>query len=407
METHQNKKPWLHGISNSVAETPFDDSHASIVTKIASGSPASELDIKPNDYLVTIDNKYSSSIKLEEYLPEKTGTVTYLFYNSQKKMYTEIKTDTTPLGILLESTTVGIVNRYKTHGFDGWEEFDLLWSREAWDALETLCDEATSDGLFTRIIRLFKKYYGESAEILYRGAVFFEKGDPQQGMNYIGRFINTQMRSHVTSLHTIAYFYAALWAKMCDDENEYQRWLQLADRYNRGRFDRVTREVVANAKFSIAVAENWVHEPFPVMYELPLHEGEHGISLKKALAQLDDNMLQPICMLPWYRSNGPYNDIMLSYRGMYNSVKDIMAPLHVLLQPTGYSHDYWLENETKIREEGIPLVLLEDAEDHIGETLDQPCTPLCYVLNKEGTIVYEGSLDNHYEFWHAASMGKM
>lgn len=78
-----------------------------------------------------------------------------------------------------------------------------------------------------------------------------------------------------------------------------------------------------------------------------------------------------------------------------------MLPLHIILDTvvTKPGNEWRLHNENLCRENRIPFELLHDPESSVSESLALEFSPVFYILDKNGKIVYDGNLKTAFEYW--------
>lgn len=380
----------------------FDETYSQEILKVAHNSPAEALGLKKGDYIVEINGEHASEFDLYEYYARATE-IAYKFYSSEDNQYISISLDSVPLGVIIEPSTKGIVNRYTQGNFYSWSDFEILWRRRNWDALYTASVACSNDGLLERFVRLFKKNYNKSAEILYKGAALFELDQPEEGIELIGEFINEHMHQHELTSRAIAYYYAAKWAELVEDKEEYEYWLEQANECNGGKFDRITQEVAIKNGDEPSVRYQWLNKTFPVLYKLNDINTNRVISLEETLENMKDDELLPICAMPSYRGNGPYDYAMSVYRNIYNFISHKIKPMHVLTNVLEKRADreWWYYNEEQAIATGVPLNILYDENSEVFDVLDNDSTPVFYFVNNKGVILYEGKLGKDYHYWES------
>lgn len=387
-------------IKTEALTSSFDETYSQQILKVARNSPAELLGLKEGDYIVEINGNHASDIELYEYYA-RANAIDYKFYSILSNKYISISLDSVPLGVIIEPSTKGIVNRYTQGNFYNWSDFEILWKRRSWNALFTASVAVSNDGLLDRFIRLFKKNYNISAETLFKGAALFELDEPEEGIELIGNFINEHMQNHELSNRAIAFYYAAKWAELVEDKEEYECWLEEANQCNGGKFERINQEVAIKNGGVPSVRYQWCNKHFPVSYKLNDINTNKVISLEETLESMKDDELLPICAMPSYRGNGPYDYAMCVYRNIYNYISHKMRPMHVLTDVLEKRADreWWYYNEERALATGIPINILYDEDSEIFDVLDNDSTPVFYLLNNNGVVLYEGKLGEDFHYW--------
>ena len=378
----------------------FDETYSQQILKVARNSPAGLIGLKEGDYIVGINGHHASDIDLNEYYARATA-IDYQFYSSEDNQYISISLDSVPLGVITEPSTKGIVNRYTQGSFYGWSDFEILWKRRSWDALYTASVAVSNDDLIDRFIRLFKNNYNISAEVLFKGAALFELDEPEDGIDLISIFINKHMHQHELSNRAIAFYYAAKWAELVENKEDYEYWLEKANQCNGGKFDRISQEVAIKNGGELSVRYHWLNKTFPYLYKCNDINSNEVISLEETLENMKDDELLPICAMPSYRGNGPYDYAMSVYRSIYSYLSDKLKPMHVLTDVLEKRKDreWWWNNENQAIAAGVPFHILYNEEREIFDVLDNDSTPVFYFINNKGLVLYEGKLVEDYYYW--------
>jgi len=220
----------------------FNNRDAHLIVDVAVGSPAAYIGLSTGDYLVSINGQQAIGDTLE-FLVADNSHVEYQFYSKAQHALINVTTSRLPLGFLHEPSSSGVVERYRREGFSGWDEFRLLWERRNWDHLLEISQLEPKYGVVVKLLSMFSKDFGKSAEILFRGAALYELGEEQAGIEDISWFIDNELSNHESYAHAIAYFYASRWSALTDNVEDSKKWLSAANHSNRGHLARITQEV--------------------------------------------------------------------------------------------------------------------------------------------------------------------
>ncbi|WP_445364526.1 PDZ domain-containing protein [Microbulbifer sp. ANSA003] len=378
----------------------IDNSNASIIVNVAKNSPADSIGLKKGDFILSFNGE--PLIAQDEIdLTYGRGTVNYRFYSRGDHTILNVKASPVPLGVITEPSSNYILKELKTGSFPGWEGFRLLWKRRDWERLLEASEATYSDTSISRIIRKAFKNFGKNAGMLYKGASLFETNREKEGIHLISDFIDNQLSSYETFEHAIAYFYASKWCELRGDKEGIEHWLLASDRSNAGEFERISQETYLKGFDPAPKRYKWINKEFPSSYIFENIGSGGTTSLTESLARLDASQLLPVCVMPFYRGNGPYNDALGCYGSMFEYISDKIAPMHVIMDsPKKEEGEEWrYENEEKLINNGVPFELLYDPESSISKSLDLEYSPVFYLLNQEGFIVYEGALRKAYDYW--------
>ncbi len=401
MREHLDFENWPISQSVEKLTEEFDGRYAALIVKVADCSPASHIGLSAGDYLVSVNQQPVIKINLLEFLTEGSGGVDYRFYSHSQRSYINVTTNRCPLGFTHEPSSVGIVERYKQDGFSGWEDFELLWKRRNWEYLLQISSDSWALRALSTILGKFSSEFGKSAEVLFKGAALYELGHEEDGMREISWFINNELDNHESYMHAIAYFYAAKWCELLEDIDGCKEWLSAANRSNSGRLDRISQEVYLK-KFELPSEDtHWEGQQFPAMFSLETIDKTARHKLADILASMSNEERLPVCVMPGYRGNGPYNESMLCYRAMYRYFSHRLRPIHVLTDELNKRPDrqWWYENEEAAIDQNIPVIILHDEKRAVADSLENDFTPIFYLLDNTGKIVSEGNFSEPFDYW--------
>lgn len=391
---------WSHRIESERVEGDFDDSNASIIVKVARNSPAESIGLNSGDYVITINNEAMMS-QADLDIIEDIEKTKYKFYSKESHNYIDIEIDPLPLGIVAEPSTKNILLNQKNGDFTNWGVFRLLWKRREWDALYQASKTIYLDNTAARIIRKVFKNYFENAGMLYRGVAEYELGNEEYGIELISRFIDKHLYSYESYEHAIAFFYAAKWCELIGDEDDIEHWLSEADRSNNGTFERITQEVYLKGLEPYPSRYHLHGEQFPANDLLVKLDSSDTVTIHNYLFDMNKGELLPICVMPSYRGNGPYNDALGCYASIYQYISNRLLPLKVILDTTELAkgEEWRCSNEEYIKENNIGIELLFDEDSVISKVLKLEFSPVFFILNQDGRIVYEGTLRHGFDYW--------
>lgn len=394
-------QPWKAVQSTRPATAGVDDVNAAIISLVAEGSPAQKLGLKAHDRLISIDGQpFTEQEDLD--LTFRDSTVTYEFYIRASSTILSIEIDPVPIGIVAAPSSHNLLESLRTDNFPGWEAFHILWKRRDWNILLEASEKAYSNNGISKIIRKAFKNFGKNPGMLYVGIALYEMDREEEGINIIIDFMNSIMNTCDTHEQALAYFYLSHWYGLIGHEEASIEYLKEADRDNANYFERISHEVYLKEIPPYVERYKWKGATFPIMYDLSVLQDEHeDISLEHALRRLNDNQLLPVCVMPSYRDNGPYNTAMSCYLSMYHYIADHVAPMHIILDElvTKPGNEWRLTGENSCKKHGVPFHLLHDPYRSVSRALALEFSPVFYFLDKSGTIVYDGNLKTGADYW--------
>lgn len=367
---------------------------ALVIKSISRLSPGAQLDIEVGDFLLSVNNKPAANIDLRDELLKKQS-LEYLFFREKKDDFYLVKTKSVHLALDMEATSEAIVNFASPFRYHNWSQLKILWEREDWASLLRASDKKKFLlVLLNLLMRLFNSSFCTPAE-LFKGVALFELGQVDKGIKLINRFIEHGLSNHESFTHAIAYFYLSKWYKSINKIEQHERYLDYASQSNAGEFELISREYENYFNQEEAPKNKWEGKSFPRFDDLKYLQEAGKVDLPSIIENIPEKKYLPICVMPGYRANGPYDNTMHSYRSMYSWVQAWMLPIHVIYGE-GNEADipaWWKDNELKAIEEKIPLVQLLDSNNQVFQELNIYFSPHFYIISSKGMVVYEGSLE--------------
>ncbi len=102
-----------------------------------------------------------------------------------------------------------------------------------------------------------------------------------------------------------------------------------------------------------------------------------------------------IVVLAWLNRDCPFVQRHLK-ANTFNNLNAKYSDKGVILLGIDSSHTHTTEGNAKtVAEFGFTFPLLNDAKGSVGHTYDAKTTPEVYIVNKDGTLVYQGGIDNN------------
>ena len=102
-----------------------------------------------------------------------------------------------------------------------------------------------------------------------------------------------------------------------------------------------------------------------------------------------------IVVLAWLNRDCPFVQRHLK-ANTFNNLNAKYADKGVVLLAIDSSHTHTTEGNAKtVKEFAFPFPLLNDAKGSVGHLYDAKTTPEVYIVNKDGTLVYQGGIDNN------------
>ena len=193
MDSKTKNQSWLIDLAEQKLDGEFNQPYANLIVKVAANSPASEIGLEAGDSLVSVDGAQASTTELMQKLVQPQDSIRYQFYSHGRHVYLNVVASKIPLGIVTEPGSAAIVEQYR-EDFPGYDGLRTLWDRQNWEMLREASEELSLNHWVFRLIKIFKKDFGKSAETLFLGAAKFELGDPAAGMELISWFIDNELQ---------------------------------------------------------------------------------------------------------------------------------------------------------------------------------------------------------------------
>lgn len=360
-----------------------------IVKKIASHGVAAQAGVAQKDFLSAVDGQPAARLSPRLHTT-RAEQRTYTFYSRPRHELIELLATGVEVGVLLEPTTPAIRATYVPTNPDP-TALEILWAGRDWEALLDLSAKTLAAG----------KDRNDPA-LLFHGAALYEMGRPDAGAAEAGEFLTQYGPNWTMNFSGIARYYAGLEARRRGREQDaFQIW-KTAFEYNSS--ERMAELIEKQAgERPVEPPSRWLQRSFPE-YAYPSFEVPESrmVTLAGALEPMTNDQLLAVCLLASYRSNGPYADFLLRWRNYATWLRDFFAGLHVLTnRKERYpGREYHYEREAEVRALGHPFHLLHEHDEGIVMQILPPGSPTIFLLDRTGTIVYEGQLDG-VDVWDA------
>jgi len=354
-----------------------------VVTRIASHGIAAQAGVAHRDLLARADGQPASRVPSRLYVT-LAAQRSYTFYSRARHELIELVTTGLDPGVLLEPTTPAIRASYDPRTNDPTAQ-EILWANRDWEALE----EVTGRSLASASARA-------SPALLFHGAALFETGRQKSGIDEIHAFLLQHSKDWTMNFGGVARYYAALQARREGREDHARQLFEQAWEYNTS--DRMAELLEkATGRRPQKPASPWLQRRFPVEYAYPAFEEDapRTIALRDALAAMTNDQLLCVCLLASYRSNGPYSDLLQRWHNYVFYMGEYLAGLHVLTTETQRypNREFHYECEARVRALGRPFHLLHEHDSGVTRVVAPRSSPMVFLLDRTGTVVYQGWLD--------------
>ena len=352
-----------------------------IVKKIAKRCIAAAIGLAEKDLLVEIDGQAAIGFIPKLYLYRATER-RYLFYSRPRHERIELATSGIEIGVDLAKTLDAIKVLYDPRKPD-YTALEQVWEARDWRSLEKLA-----------LATLAANKDRGTPALLFEGAALWESGRTDAGLQLLSEYMNKYVSWWTMNFTAVGYYYLAMeWVRKGDKDNA-KRLMDLA--YENQASEAVARgvEKVTGEK-PRPPAPDWVQRRFPVDYSLPRLDGGDGeVSLAATLQAMPKDRLLIVCLLASYRGNGPYNDFMSRYHNYASYFAQYLHALHVItMEPernAERAHYYKAEDEARAARFPVSILL---EPGNVTDAIAPHGSPFVLLLDRSGTVVYEGELD--------------
>ena len=353
-----------------------------LVTKIAGHGVAARAGVAQKDFLAVVDGLPAAQAPSRLHLT-KAEQRSYSFYSRPRHEVIELTCTGIEIGVLLEPTTSAIRATYRPQNNDPTAQ-EILWAGRDWEVLERLTAETMAGGK-----------QRDTPALLFHGAALYETGRPQPGISEIREYLEQHASKWTMNFTGIGLYYAALEAKGHDQPNAAALFQQAWEYNDSDRMAGLIEK--ATGARPKPPPSQWLQRRFAVDYAYTTFDvaEPQTVSLAAALDAMSNDQLLAVCLLANYRSNGPYADFLLRWRNYASYFRDFFAGLHVLTTRTERYPDreYHYEREAEVRALGHPFHLLHEHDEAVIRTILPPGSPAVFLVDRTGTVVYQGELD--------------
>jgi hypothetical protein len=361
-----------------------------IVTRIASHGVAAQVGVAKKDLLSAIDGQPAAGIEPRLY-EQPVETRAYSFYSRARHERIELVATGIELGIELERTTPAI-----RAGFDGRSNDpvaqETLWANRDYAVLQDITEKV-----------LGVRGKRETPALLFHGVALYEAGQKRSGIDEVHEYLLKYSKNWTMNFGGIARYYAGLFAQVEGRTEHAQKLFEEAWVYNRS--DRMADLLEkATGRRPEKPASRWLQRRFPVEYEYASFDvpEPQRVSLLRALSGMSNDELLCVCLLVSYRSNGPYYDLLQRWQNYLSFMGEFFAGMHVLtLRTERYpDREHHYEMESRVRALGKPFHLLHEDNEAVVMAMAPDRSPSVFLLDRTGTVVYDGDLDS-VDTWDA------
>jgi hypothetical protein len=357
-----------------------------IVSRLAKRSVAAQAGIAEKDLLVQIDGQPATDFMPALY-SYPAAQRHYVFYSRARHELLELHATGIEIGVALAKTLDAIKVLYDPKKPDP-KALEQVWEARDFRSLEKLSSATLAAG----------KDRGTPA-LLFEGAAFWETGRQDEGMARVSEYMDQYASWWTTNYSAVGlYYFGAEWLRRGEAE---QAEAILGEAFGQNPSEALARAIEKlTGQRPQKPHPQWLQRRFPGDYTLPLLEGGPGeVSLRTTLQGMPHEKLLIVCLLASYRGNGPYGDFMERYQNYARFFPDFLHGLHVLTleKERQAERPFYYRAEDAARAAGCPVSVLLDPGD-VTRAVAPQASPFILMLDRTGTVVYEGELDS-VELW--------
>ena len=374
------------------------------ITLVFPNSPAEKFGLLPGDFLGKVNGKDSVDLDFDQ-LYENEDQIRYEIHRPSECLTLTIEGSPSPVGILCEHTSGAIVSRCDAHDALPIELYHL-WERSEWNNLlqasvNFLFKSDAAERFLRRFIhRSLMKELDETPAVLMQGVALFELGEKEKGMHMISQFEQERMYGWTTNWYALTYYYLGFDALQRGNHLEAFNLLTTSELYCNCQVLQARLQAL-NIEPSEKIAD-WEGSHFPLNFELDVLEQISKVNFNSLLACLGQSELLILCLMPGYRVNGPYSEVLTLYKQLVRHVPEFISPLYVITDTTEFAadKDWVLESEKQAVNDGYKINLLFDKNGTVAEALGQTTAPYLYLINKDGIILNADSEFQFDDIWY-------
>lgn len=370
------------------------------IDRVAPGSPAANLNLKPGDKLLSVNGKAALLEDIPALLA-KSNAVQYRFFLPRESAFLEAVTTGLPLGIKTSVSSDGIVEQSTSKGEFEKEGLFTLWERGDYDHIRKAC--AISNKRLNKknlIGKLMGKKKSFPITKMMTAICDIEAGKTEAGYKDMDEYSENGAFGETSDVGAILSYYFGLQAKAEKRIEVYQDMMETAFK---GYPDSAQiRDEAVKAGIDISRADNRIGRRVNTENSWTMLEGGHGTrSLGQILSAMPAGQILPLCLMTAYRGNGPYNDALLPYIALQPNVSERLHPLVVVTHIAKKREDrpHWNSHEDLAKTMNCPFMVLHGSFETIIEGYSPRAAPEFFALDKSGRVVWAGSLDTDYEYW--------
>lgn len=157
-------------------------------------------------------------------------------------------------------------------------------------------------------------------------------------------------------------------------------------------------------------APQWVGEDTPLRYRYAQHDpvgfwpDGPPVSLTDTLADMGDDQIIIVFLMPGYRANYYYNRDIVTLAALHQHDPARIAAVHLITDCDYMNHEPdRAYAETIAKQQGLPVTCLYDSESSVSEDMELYRAPTALVLDNSGTVLANGVFSDESAYWEAVT----
>lgn len=293
-----------------------------------------------------------------------------------------------------------IIDKYEREPFESADGLIQLWDDEEYDFMKDAALAAKKVPWWIKPLYWIFRTPTELPPVdLFLGIYEVEGGDMNRGYDMIEKYDEARY-NYTSDLHAMFLTYQALRARDCGNEGDYVDLITEAHDSHKG--SKRLNKMAANIGLITPEFGPWMDQTLYFEDALTYLEGGEGTTtLSEILNATPKNKITPLCLMPWYRGNGPYDDVLKLYGSMAPHIQDKLAPIVVVTGETEKRADrkFWYETEEKLLRMGRPIHLLHDHTQTYLDKFHLRGSPRLLFVDSSGKVIWDKPMNSAYDYW--------
>lgn len=390
-----------------------DPTDALLVHRVAAGSIAAEVGVKPG-WLCSLPDEPSTGMREPGLWMNPVKRRHYVFASADGSERLDLKASGAEIGIELIRSAAHVEAHFDPSASDNRALLEL-WLQGDWETLERLTRKVLTQprgaiGMLNK--GLFGRFLGrgdtggkqatdfkvrEHPALVLHGAALIELGRVGEGMALVREYSIEHSGDFHPRYNGVASYYEAVDREKMGDRAGavdllVQGWLMFPNKRSKALIRQLTGK--------IPDSRSWYGRQFP---DYTLDEvGRRGstVNLYSLLMRLQDHQVWLVILMAGERANAEYEQVMRRYLDYSRHFGEFLQGAH-LVTDAGVrdpSLAQWTAAEEEVAAGAAPFHVLEDYRGFVARAIKPNRAPVVYAVNRQGTVVHEGDL-GPVELW--------